>query len=226
MTFRQFRQRHLGFVTAIAIVLLAFLALDGWLVYKRVTYQQEIARLRSGMSEFERKRTDAILNSRERRFDMMMQLLRRQAKWDKEIHLAVPVDSARMYLEREGAVLREIPVEVGPERRIGTPPDTVHMAVPRGSRSVQLILGDGDSWEVPDWVYRDRGIPVPSERVVKGALGPVAILLDGGTVIYSLPEAGPLNDSGYVLPGSIRVRAEDLRAIVPNLGKGTVVYFY
>lgn len=226
MTFRQFRQRHPAFVTAIAIVLLAFLALDGWLVYKRVTYQQEIARLRSGMSEFERKRTDAILNSRERRFDMMMQLLRRQAKWDKEIHLAVPVDSARMYLEREGAVLREIPVEVGPERRIGTPPDTVHMAVPRGSRSVQLILGDGDSWEVPDWVYRDRGIPVPPERVVKGALGPVAILLDGGTVIYSLPEAGPLNDSGYVLPGSIRVRAEDLRAIVPNLGKGTVVYFY
>jgi hypothetical protein len=226
MTFRQFRQRHPGFVSAIAVVLLAFLVLDGWLVYKRVTYEREIDRLRSGMSDFERKRTDAILDSRQRRFQMMMELLRRQANVDKEIHLAVSVDSARMYLERDGALLREIPVEVGPERRIGTPPDTVPMAVPRGARSVQLVLGAGDGWEVPEWVYRDRGIPAPADRTVKGALGPVAILLDGGTVIYSLPEAGPLNDSSYVLPGSIRVRAEDLRAIVPNLAKGTTVYFY
>ena len=53
-----------------------------------------------------------------------------------------------------------------------------------------------------------------------------AIRLDGGTVIYTLPSVGPLNDSNYVLPGAIRVRASDLKAIVPNLRPGVAVYFY
>ena len=157
---------------------------------------------------------------------MMMELLRRQAKWDKTVHLAVAADSGKMYLEREGVTLREVEVEMGPERRIGLPPDTVHMAVPRGSRSVVKVLGESDPWEVPQWVYADRGLPIPRERAVKGALGPVAILLDGGTVIYSLPSTGPLNDSAYVLPGAVRARADDLRAIVPNLQPGSSVYFF
>jgi hypothetical protein len=157
---------------------------------------------------------------------MMMELLRRQAKWDKSIHLAVDVDSGKMYLERESATLREVHVEVGPERRIGVAPDTVRMAVPRGARSVQKVLGENDAWEIPRWVYLDRGLPIPKERVATGALGPVAILLEGGTLIYSLPNRGPLNDSTYILPGAIRARAEDLRAIAPNLEPGSAVYFF
>jgi hypothetical protein len=61
---------------------------------------------------------------------------------------------------------------------------------------------------------------------VKGALGPVAIVLNGGTVLYAMPSAGPLNDSSYVLPGSVRLKAEDLKAIRPNLDVGMRVYFY
>jgi hypothetical protein len=45
-------------------------------------------------------------------------------------------------------------------------------------------------------------------------------------VIYSVPVAGPLNDSSYVLPGSIRASAADLEAIAPNLSVGMAVYFY
>jgi hypothetical protein len=45
-------------------------------------------------------------------------------------------------------------------------------------------------------------------------------------VIYSLHTVGPLNDSSYILPGSIRARAADLEAIAPNLGRGVVAYFY
>jgi hypothetical protein len=178
------------------------------------------------MSDFERARTDAILGSHDKRFDMMMELLRRQAKGDKEIHLAISVDSSRMYLEREGALLRTIPVEVGPERRIGIAPDTVRLAVPRDTRSVQAILGPKDVWEVPAWAYVDRGLTPPEQSRLAGALGPRAIVLDGGTVIYSIPTAGPLNDSSYVLPGSIRASAADLEAIAPNLQTGMAVYFY
>jgi len=224
--FREFRRRHPGLLAALVIVSATMLSIDGWLVHKRRRYEQEIVRLRAGMDEFERRRSDALLASREKRLHMVMELVRRQAKWNKDIHLSVSVDSSRMYLVRAGAVLRAIPIEVGPERRIGTSPDTVLLATPRGTRSVQAVLGPDDPWEIPAWVYAARGLPAPPERTLKGALGPVAIVLDGGTVIYSMPSVGPLNDSSFLLPGSVRVRAQDLEAVVPNLTKGTNVYFY
>jgi hypothetical protein len=226
MDWRTFRHYHKSFIGAFAIIVAALLAADGWLLYKRVKYQREIARLRAGMTEVERRKTDLALASEQNRMQTMLALMRRQAKLDKEIHLAVSVDSAKMYLEREGAVLREFAVRVGAEKRVGIPPDTVHMAVPRGARQVQRVLDRDDGWEVPKWVYADRGLPTPADRTVKGALGSTAILLSGGAVIYTLPSAGPLNDSTYVLPGGIRAGAADLRAIAPNLKPGTVVYFY
>ena len=101
----------------------------------------------------------------------------------------------------------------------------MHIAAPRGKRTVEAVLGETDAWDVPAWVYTDRGLPTGETRLV-GALGPAAIRLDGGTVIYSLPTVGPLNDSSYVLPGAIRVRANDLKAVAPNLRPGVAVYFY
>ena len=227
-TLSEFRRKHPGLVSAIVLIIIGCCALDGWLVYKRGRYEAETVRLRAGMDEFERQRTDAILSSRSKRLQMVMELIRRQARWGKDIHLAISVDSGRMYLEREGALLRAIPIRMGPERRIGTPPDTVHLAVPRGTRAVQAVLSDSDAWQVPEWVYTDRGLKPPpaAQRTLTKALGPVAIVLDGGTVIYSLPTNGPLDDSSYTMPGSVRARAEDLGAIVPNVTKGMVVYFY
>ncbi|HXY32030.1 MAG TPA: hypothetical protein VEI06_15080 [Gemmatimonadaceae bacterium] len=226
MRFSEFRRQHAGFIAALAIIAATMVALDVWMVDRRKRYEAEIERLRAGMSDFERRRSDAVTNSRERQLTMVLALLRRQAKWDADIHLAVAVDSGRMYLEREGATLREFSVDVGPERRIGTPPDTVHLAIPRGTRSVQHVVGASDVWEVPQWVYDDRRITAPADRKVTGALGPSAIVLDGGTIIYAMPDDGPLDDSTYVMPGSIRARPEDLRAIVQNLTPGTSVYFY
>ena len=177
------------------------------------------------MSDVERKRTDEILAQNENRLKVMVELFKRQAKVDPTLHLSVSLDSGVMYLQREGALLREMPITIGPERRVGTPPDTVHIAAPRGKRTVEQVLDETDVWDVPAWVYTDRGLPAGETRL-KGALGPVAVRLDGGTVIYSMPSVGPLNDSSYVLPGAIRVRANDLRAIVPNLRPGVAVYFY
>jgi hypothetical protein len=130
-----------------------------------------------------------------------------------------------MYFQRDGALLREMPITVGPERRVGTGADTLHIAAPRGKRLVERIIDESTVSELPQWVYGDRGIPV-GELHLKGALGPAAIILDGGTVIYSLPSVGPLNDSTYVLPGAIRARASDLKAIAPNLKPGVAVYLY
>lgn len=224
--FREFRLRHPGFLAAVIIVALGVLAIDGYLIYKRGTYRAEIHRLRAGMSEFEKGRADAVLASEEKQLQVMVELLRRQARVDKEIHLAVSVDSAYMGLEREGAILRDMRVEIGAEQTVGTGSDTVRVTIPRGTRSVLRLIEAGEGWEVPRWVYEDRGLPAPNDRLVKGALGPVAIVLEGGTVIYSMPTAGPLNDSAYVMPGAVRAKAEDLRAVVPNLARGTKVYFF
>lgn len=209
-----------------SFALVALLALDGWLISKRLRYQHEISRLRSSMSDVEQRRTDALLASNENKFRVMLELVRRQAQVDKELHVKVSVDSGVMYLEREGAMLRDMPVQVGPERRIGTPPDTLHMAAPRGARTVERVIGEDEAWEVPAWVYTDRGLPTPTEHTLKGALGPAAVVLNGGALIYAMPSVGPLNDSTYVMPGSIRARAADLKAIVPNLKPGMTVYFY
>jgi hypothetical protein len=61
--------------------------------------------------------------------------------------------------------------------------------------------------------------------MLSGALGPLAIILDSGVVIYSLPTAGPLSDASYVLPGSVRAEAADIEAIKANLQPGMAVYF-
>lgn len=222
---REFRRSYPGIIATATVAILLFLAADTWLVMRYLRYRRETAELRASMSDVERKRTDELLAQNENRLKVMLTLFKRQANLDQALHLAVSLDSSVMYLERDGALLREMPVTVGPERRVGTPPDTVHVAAPRGKRTVERILGEDDPWSIPRWVFADRGL-APGDSVLAGALGPVAIELDGGTVIYSLPSVGPLNDSSYVLPGAVRVRAEDLRAIAPNLHPGVAVYFY
>jgi hypothetical protein len=223
---REFRRSYPGILITMAIALAAFLAIDVWLIRKRIRYRNEIERLRAEMTALERSRTDAILARDENRLRLALELIRRQARIDKELHLSVTVDSGVMLLEREGARLRDMPIQVGPEKTVGVPPDTVRMVAPRGARTIERILDENSSWEVPAWVYADRGLAPSTERTIKGALGPAAIVLSGGTVIYSMPNVGPLNDSAYVLPGGIRARVADLRAILPNLKNGMTVYFY
>lgn len=221
----EFRHAYPGILATMAVALLVMLAADAWLVYKNHYYTSEVARLRSGMSDAEKKQADAVIATEENKLRVAVALIKRQAQGDKELHVSIAVDSGRMILEQEGALLREMPVEVAPAKIIGTGPDTVRMSPPRGARTVEKVLSDG-SWEVPKWVYTDRGLEVPADRSVKGALGPIAILLNGGTVIYSLPTAGPLADPNYILPGSIRARSADIRAIAPNLTPGRTVYLY
>ena len=114
-----------------------FLAIDGLLISRYRRYQRETHELRASMSDVERKRTDEILAQNENRLKVMVELFKRQAKVDPTLHLSVSLDSSVMYLQREGALLREMPITVGPERRVGTPPDTVHIAAPRGKRTVE-----------------------------------------------------------------------------------------
>ena len=222
---RRFSRQHTTFLLFAVASLLLILAADVWVVMRRRRFDEEIERLRASMTDIERQRTDQIVSSERNKLRLAIALIRRQAQLERALHLSVALDSAAMFLEREGAMLREMPVVVGADRRVGTPPDTVRFAAPRGVRTIARVITDADVWEIPEWVYGDRAMEIPEDRHVVGGLG-TAIILDGGAIIYSVPAAGPLADSSYVMPGAIRARAEDMRAILPNLGAGMRVYFY
>lgn len=220
------REAYPRIVTGVALGIAVLLLTDLFLAYKRVQYGRELAQLRASMTEIERRRVDAIAASEENRLAIAAELARRQALGDAELHLAVDTENGLLYLQHEGAPLREMRVRLGRETTVGTPPDAVLLAPPLGKRSVARVVDGSYPWAVPEWVFIDRGWPVPGDRRIPGALGPLAVLLDSGAVLYSRPAVGPLSDVGYVLPGSVRAEASDFEAIRENLQPGMAVYFH
>ncbi len=207
-------------------VLLLFVLVDGFLLRRRDRYRDETARLRSGMTELERSRTDAIVASKSEQSALILEVMRRQAEGDDALHLAVSTDSGYVALDRGPARLRQLPARLGLERSAGAATDTTRVAVPRGTRVVERLLGPADSYVLPDWLWADRGLPLPEQRAGAGWTGPSAIVISGGTLIYSPPASGPLADSSYVMPGAVRIPADELEAIRANLSPGMRVYFF
>jgi hypothetical protein len=103
------------------------------------------------------------------------------------------VDSGKIYLERDGAILREMAAAFGPEGKVG--PDSIPVVVPRGQLSLAKMDDD-------------------------------KLTLDGGTVIAATDAQTPSQDTSPIPPGSVRIRRDDLKAIMPNLSLGMPVYFY
>lgn len=221
----EFRGAYPRIVTAMALGLAGLIALDAWLLYKRWRYTREIAQIRGGLSEVERERADAIIAANADRTKLQIALVRRDAQLEDDLNLAVSLEKSRLYLQREGAQLREIPVRFGPEKSIGGGPGDVKLAAPRGRFTVARVLDGSYRWRAPGWLMADRGQPAAAREFV-GGLGPIAILLNGGTVIYSDPATGPLKDPAYVMPGAVRASTTDLEAIAEVLEVGMPVYFY
>ena len=157
----EFREAYPRIVTAMALGLVALIALDAWVLYKRVSFRRETARLRSSMSEVEKKRADTIVAAAEGRVALQVELVRRRALGDPSLNLAVAVDEGKMFLQREGARLREMRVRVGPEATIGDPPDAIRLAPPRGQRAVLRAVGPTYRWEVPPGSTRSAVCPCP-----------------------------------------------------------------
>jgi len=223
---RELRQAFPRTVTGMGLGIALLLLGDLVLVYELVRYGRELARMRASLTETVRRRVDAIAAPEESDLAIAVELARRQSLGDAELHLAVDTENGLLYLERQGARLREMRVRLGQEAMVGTPPDTVLLAPPLGKRSVARVVDGSYGWAVPEWVYVDRGWPVPGDRRIPGALGPLAIFLDSGAVLYSRPAVGPLSDVRYVLPGSVRAEAPDFEAIRENLEPGMGVYFH
>jgi hypothetical protein len=183
-------------------------------------------RAQAAMTHLEGDRTDAMLAAGESQVSLLMEVAKLQASGEPALNLSVSLEDGKMYLQREGARLREMAVKVAPETRVGEGGASVVLAAPRGKRAVVEVVKAGDAYELPPWAWSARGLPVPAQRSVAGALGPVALVLSGGTVIYSRPSVAPLDAADYILPGSVRAEAADLQAILENLRPGMPVYFH
>ncbi|MFN8665745.1 MAG: hypothetical protein U0164_00975 [Gemmatimonadaceae bacterium] len=224
--FAALRRAYPRTVAVLSTLIALFLVGDAILAVRYLRYRGETERLRAGMSESERQKADMVAESEESKVAVMLELIRRQASGDRSLHLSVAVDSGTMLLERDGALLRQMRVELGAEKVVGAGAETVRVVKPRGARSIERVMRPRDAWEVPTWVFGDKATPPPPDRHIPGVLGRDALVLSGGTVIYALPDSGILADSGYVLPGAVRMSRRDLRAIAPIITPGLSVYFY
>src|SRR4029079_1878331 len=99
-----------------------------------------VTRLQANMTDQERSRTDAIVEAENNKTRIALELARRQAQIEKTLHISIAVDSGKMYLEREGVVLREMAAAFGPEGKVG--PDSIPVVIPRGEMSVATIGTD------------------------------------------------------------------------------------
>jgi hypothetical protein len=151
---RDFRRAYPGFILTLMIGLIAILSVDAYLMHKRRLYTAEVNRLRGSMTDAERAKTDAIIAAEDNKARIAIELARRQAKMEKALHLAVSLDSGRIYLEREGAVLREMAALFGPEKGVTPGSDSVPVVIPRGEMNVariednRIVLEGGNAIEV------------------------------------------------------------------------------
>jgi hypothetical protein len=189
-TWRDFRRAYPGFVFVLGLGLASMVAVDGWLLAKRVKYNHDVKQLRQHMTEAERERTDVIVQSEQNKLRIAIELAKRQAKFDKKLHLNVSVDSARMYLTREGALLREMPVQFGPERPPSEASDAPPAAIPRGERTIadlsdaKIVLDGGTQILSSKTLNDSTPIPPGSLRVSSEDLKAIMPNLSAGMKVY------------------------------------------
>jgi hypothetical protein len=224
----EFRDAYPRIVTGAALGILVFLMVDVALAVTAWRFSRQTAAAQRAMTGLERQRADALLEAKQDRAALVAALIAQQSIQDHGLNLSVAVDEGTMDLQREGAQLRRMKVALGPEATVGAEADGVRLVPPRGKRQLVRVVDDAFVWSVPRWVFTHRGLPVPGapERAVRGGLGPLALILDDGTLIYSLPAAGPLSERGYVMPGTLRAEWPDLQAIRDSLTPGLPVYFH
>ena len=158
-----------------ALGLVFLIAFDGFLVFKAVQYKRQIGEDRAAMTTTDKQRADALLASQSSRADLEQALVAQQAVKDKGLNLSIGLEEGTMDLQREGAQLRELRVKIGPEVTVGQAPGARKITPPLGRRQVVAVVDESYAWDVPSWVWTQRGQPAATGRRVPGALGEIAV---------------------------------------------------
>jgi hypothetical protein len=76
-SWREFRLAYPGIITVLFVALVSMVAISFWLVYQRVRYAREIARLRASMTDQERRKADMVIAAEQNRTRVALELMRR-----------------------------------------------------------------------------------------------------------------------------------------------------
>lgn len=174
------RRKYPLFLKFAAVILVLLVALNVWLGFRRAAYSDEIDRLRASMTEAEREKSDLVIESERDKLRVALELARRQARWAPELNLAVEVDSGRMFLARDGALLREMKVVISPGLIPGE--DTAIPSLPRGERRI-IEVTDGKGTKI----MLDGGIQIFAGELNRDGQEVSAVRVDEADMKAILP---------------------------------------
>lgn len=143
----------------------------------------------------------------------------------ENFYLSIDTAAKKLRFYYGDTVLREADVQIGEARSVSTGGKNWTFSPLKGAFPIEAKVVDY-VWEVPDWAYAMKNLPVPSTPArIEGGLGRYVLFLPNGYVIHSPPaEASPLDGPK---PGSYMVPEADLRAIWERIHKDkTQVYIY
>jgi hypothetical protein len=187
------------------------------IVQKQARSPQQVAKIRSELASME-------LTSESLDRELKSRLAMARSFQAEEFYLAIDTANRRLRLHFGPGIVREAEVFVGEARTVRAEGKTWQFVPLRGALTVAGKLID-QPWEVPDWAYALRNVPIPRALpIVPDGLGKYVILLPNGYIIHSPPpRESPLKGPK---PGSFMIAEEQMQAIWPRISAGTRVYVY
>ena len=116
-----------------------FIIIDIILFVICIFYKLEVIQLQKTMTKAEQKRLEAISLTQTNQLALSMEMTRRMSEGDKDFNLSIDTQKKLMTLSREGAVLREIAIEIGASAYVGSAPNRVKISLPLGKRTISNI---------------------------------------------------------------------------------------
>ncbi len=144
------------------------------------------------------------------------------------LYIAVDTVANRLYLVRDGQVVREAVCSTGTGGVLEDPATGRRWVfeTPRGSHRVLQKI-KSPVWNKPDWAFVEDGVPIPksaAERMDTYSLGDYALYLGDGYLIHGTLYQRLLGRS--VTHGCVRLGDADLEAVYKAAAVGTRVYIY
>jgi len=218
-SWRELRESYPQIASCLVLAGAVLLLTDLSLIIKHIEFGRQQTELRSVLAQTEIQRATAVQVTERNIGATGAGLAHREMLLSRELHLAVDRHKGVMYLRQSGSVLREMPIRLSPETSAAAArQENVLSAQPRGRRVLARVLEAGASRELPESDF--------ARLTSTGSIGPLAIILDDGALIYSQPGTGPPLGPRDLPPGSVRAEAADLEAIKADLQPGMRLYLY
>jgi len=143
------------------------------------------------------------------------------------IVITVDVSLNRLYLFRDGQLVKESPAATGSEKVLKQGSHVWLFRTPEGHLTVVRKIED-PVWSKPDWAFIEDGQRVPPpdspRRKIKGHLGRYALDLGEGIMIHGTDE--PRSIGRRMSHGCIRLPNDMLKTVYRSAAIGTDVYIF